>query len=114
MDRPMLTDATKNLSAFAGGEVISPDADRVLADGDILQIGEESLKVLHVPGHTQGSLAFYQPGMLISGICCLRAAWAGRISRGSEEQLARSIREKVYCLPDETVIYPSRANHNSR
>ena len=107
LDRPMLADPSKNLSLYAGDPVVSPDADGTLEDGDTVQIGDESLRALHVPGHTPGSLVFYQPGLLISG----DTLFAGGVGRtdfpGSNEQmLCEQIRSKIYSLPEDTVVYP--------
>jgi hydroxyacylglutathione hydrolase len=107
LDRPMLTDPAKNLSLLTGDPVISPDADDTLEDGDLVEIGEESLRALHVPGHTPGSLVFYQPGLLIGG----DTLFAGGVGRtdfpgSSEELLYERIREKIYSLPENTIVYP--------
>ena len=106
LDRPMLTDPAKNLSLFTGNAVVSPDADATLEEGDTLQVGEETLHVLHVPGHSPGSLVFYRPGILIAG----DTLFAGGVGRtdfpgGSEQRLYDNIRTKLYTLPDDTVVY---------
>ena len=107
LDRPMLTDPAKNLSALIGQPMASPDADGTIAEGDKLQIGHESLLALHIPGHTPGSLVFYQPNILIAG----DTLFAGSIGRtdfpgGSERDLCENIRTKLYTLPEDTVVYP--------
>jgi glyoxylase-like metal-dependent hydrolase (beta-lactamase superfamily II) len=107
LDRPMLTNPALNLSLMTGDPIVSPDADFELKDGDALPVGEESLKALYVPGHTQGSLDFYSPGILISG----DTLFAGSVGRsdlpgGNGEQLLTAIRTKLYSLPEETVVYP--------
>jgi glyoxylase-like metal-dependent hydrolase (beta-lactamase superfamily II) len=106
LDRPMLTDPTRNMSAFTGQEIISPDADMTLKDGETLAIGTETLTVLHTPGHTPGSISLYQPGRLIAGDT-LFCGGVGRtdLPGGSEAQLLNSIRTKLYSLPDETVVH---------
>ena len=81
--------------------------DHNLSDGDVLPLGEESIQVLHVPGHSPGGLAFYLPqsGLLISGDTIFNGSvgrtdlWGGDLA-----QLINSIREKILPLPDETVI----------
>lgn len=81
--------------------------DRELSDGDTLPLGEETIQVLHVPGHSPGGLAFYLPmsGLLISGDTIFNGS-VGRtdLYGGDMAQLINSIREKIYPLPDETVI----------
>lgn len=80
-----------------------------LDEGDEIHIGDGVLKVLHVPGHSQGSIALYDPqgGYVIAG----DVLFAGSIGRtdlpgGNTAQLYDSIRTKLYTLPDDTVVYP--------
>jgi len=83
------------------------DIDHILSDGDVLPLGEESIQVMHVPGHSPGGLAFYLPqsGLLISGDTIFNGS-VGRTDLwgGDMAQLINSIREKILPLPDETVI----------
>lgn len=80
-----------------------------LHDGDTIEIGEGRLEVLHVPGHSQGSVVLYdrEGGFVIVG----DALFAGSIGRtdlpgGSYPQLIDSIKSKLMSLPDSTVVYP--------
>lgn len=81
--------------------------DRDLQEGDTLMLGEETIQVLQVPGHSPGGLAFYLPqsGLLISGDTIFNGS-VGRTDLwgGDMAQLINSIREKIMTLPDETVI----------
>lgn len=83
------------------------ELDRNLADGDTIPLGDEMIKVLHVPGHSPGGLAFYlsQSGLLISGDTIFNGS-VGRtdLMGGDMAQLINSIHEKILPLPDETVI----------
>ena len=107
LDRPMLTDPAKNLSLFTGDSIVSPDASRTLGEGDNLQIGNETLQIFHVPGHSPGSLVFYQPGLLIAGDTLFNGG-VGRsdLPGGSERELFQNIRSKLFTLPEDTVVYP--------
>ena len=88
-------------------EVEPLTVDRNLADGDTIQLGDETIQVLHVPGHSPGGLAFYLPqsALLISGDTIFNGS-VGRTDLwgGDRAQLINSIREKILPLPDETVI----------
>jgi hydroxyacylglutathione hydrolase len=111
LDRPMLADPAKNLSLFTGDAITSPDADGTLAEGDTVKIGVETLQVLHVPGHTPGSLVFYHPGFAITG----DTLFAGGVARTDfpgcdEQQLFENIRRKLYSLSPETVVYPGHGS----
>ena len=81
--------------------------DRDLTDGDTIPLGDEVIQVLHVPGHSPGGLAFYLPesALLISGDTIFNGS-VGRtdLTGGDMAQLLNSIREKIFPLPDETVI----------
>lgn len=104
-----LLDPELNLSKGAGIPVTSPQATRLLKDGDTLKLGDTSWRVLHVPGHSPGSVALWceEEGVVLGG----DALFAGSIGRTdfpgcSFEQLEQSIRKKLYTLPDETIVYP--------
>ncbi|HEY3296147.1 MAG TPA: MBL fold metallo-hydrolase [bacterium] len=105
-DRRMLTSAAENLSILTDHEVISPDADGTLDEGDTVKIGDEVMQIFHVPGHTPGSLVFYHPGFLIAGDTIFRGS-IGRTDfpRSSERDLLDNLRTKVLTLPDDTIIY---------
>ncbi len=85
----------------------SPPPDRLLADGDEIAVGRTSLRVVHTPGHTPGSVGFVHGGVLFSGDT-LFCDGVGRtdLPGGSWKDLERSIREKILSLPGETVVLP--------
>ncbi len=112
-DAEMLGKPTKNLSAFFGEPLRSPPAGRMLNEGDCLSIGANTLTVIHVPGHTPGGIALYWPGTdAVAGMLfCGDALFAGGIGRtdfpgGDEKALLAGIREKLFVLPDDTLVLP--------
>jgi len=83
--------------------------DQILKGQDEIEIGALKIHLLHVPGHSPDSLAFYLPfeGVVFGG----DALFAGGIGRpdlpgGDEATLLQSISEKLYSLPDQTIVYP--------
>ncbi|MBI4977210.1 MAG: MBL fold metallo-hydrolase [Spirochaetes bacterium] len=106
-DADMVTDAGRNLSSFFGTPVQFSAAERILTDGDIINCETFSLKVIHTPGHTAGSICLYTDGHLFSGDT-LFAAGVGRTDfpGGDHEALMRSIKERIYSLPGATLFYP--------
>jgi glyoxylase-like metal-dependent hydrolase (beta-lactamase superfamily II) len=107
LDRPKLTDPTKNLSAFVGEPIVSPDADRLIADNEVIPIGNRSLKALHVPGHSPGSLAFYGDEFVICGDTLFyQGVGRSDFFDSSEEDLYNAIQSRLYTLPEDTVAYP--------
>lgn len=85
----------------------SPPADITVRDGDIITIGETSLRVIHTPGHSPGCICLYHNGMVFTGDT-LFVGGVGRtdLGGGSLQQLVSSIREKLFVLPNETVVAP--------
>jgi glyoxylase-like metal-dependent hydrolase (beta-lactamase superfamily II) len=92
----------------------SPAPDRLLADGDEIAVGRTSLRVIHTPGHTPGSIGFVYGGILFSGDT-LFCGGVGRtdLPGGSWKDLERSIRERILTLPEETVVLPGHGPHTT-
>ncbi|MFH1189122.1 MAG: MBL fold metallo-hydrolase [Candidatus Omnitrophota bacterium] len=106
-DADFLTDPGKNMSRAFAADIMSPKADRMLEEGDVLRVGAIELKVLHTPGHTPGSISVVTDGAAFTG----DALFAGSIGRtdfeyGDHDALIRSIADKLFALKDDTVIYP--------
>ena len=84
------------------GEVI------YLKEGDVVSLGDDRLQVIHAPGHSPGSIAFYSASQqfVIGGDVLFRGS-IGRtdLPGGDLETLTHSIREKMYRLPADTVVY---------
>ena len=80
----------------------------LLSAGDTISLGKDVLKVLLVPGHSPGSLAFYcaEDKFVISGDALFKNS-VGRsdLPGGNHEQLIKSIKENLLALPDDTVVY---------
>lgn len=79
-----------------------------LHDGEVLTFDGHALKVLHTPGHTPGHISLYAPE--IKSVFCGDTLFYRGIGRsdlpyGNEEDLFRSIREKLFALPDDTIVY---------
>jgi glyoxylase-like metal-dependent hydrolase (beta-lactamase superfamily II) len=79
-----------------------------LNDGDTVLLGDTEIQVILAPGHSPGSICFYIPsqGDLMGGDVLFRGS-IGRtdLPGGDSETLLHSIREKLWALPDETVVY---------
>jgi hydroxyacylglutathione hydrolase len=85
----------------------APPWDHTVKDGDSLSFGEITMKVLHTPGHSPGSISLAAGGVVFTG----DTIFAGSIGRtdlpgGSYETLISSAREKIMSLPDDVKLYP--------
>jgi len=105
-DTPKLADTNENLLAFFGLRSTSPPADKILHEGDIIQIGTIKLKVIHTPGHSKGGVSLLGDDFVFTG----DTLFAGSIGRydfpdASYRELMRSIRDKLATLPDHVRVY---------
>ncbi len=85
-----------------------PNVDIHLDDGSILPIGELNLKILHTPGHTPDSISIVAKDRVLSGDCLLIGG-TGRtdFAAGDAGMQYDSISEKLFKLPDNTLLFPS-------
>jgi hydroxyacylglutathione hydrolase len=81
----------------------------LLVPGRTIDMDDDHLEILFLPGHSPGSVGFYYPegGFLIGGDVLFRES-IGRtdLPGGDHATLLRSIREQLWPLPDKTVVYP--------
>jgi sulfur dioxygenase len=82
-------------------------ADGSLKDGEILQFGKFEVKSLSTPGHTPGCTSFLVETMVFSGDALfIRGTGRTDFQQGSSEALYKSVNEKLFSLPDSTLVYP--------
>lgn len=106
-DLPLLEESIQLEFGLMLGAKPTPRPDRLLSDGDEVRVGQTSLKVIHTPGHSPGSVCFYTPGIIFSGDT-LFCGGVGRtdLPGGSWKDLIRSLRTRVLTCPEETVVLP--------
>ncbi len=95
---------------YGFGAFDSPSAEaKIISEGNVLNFGQNQAKVLFLPGHSRGHLGFYfeEAGVLLGGDVLFRES-IGRtdLPGGNFSTLEASIRQKLYILPDETVVVP--------
>jgi glyoxylase-like metal-dependent hydrolase (beta-lactamase superfamily II) len=107
----LLTDPKLNLSATYGLPLTSPPADRLLDDGERVELAGIAFVAREVPGHSPGSIVLiadeFDPPFAFVG----DVLFAGSVGRtdfpgGSSDQLLRGIRAHLFTLPDSTLVLP--------
>ncbi len=99
-----LTKAKSGVSQNAGVDCV----DLHLVDGQILKLGDRPIEVIATPGHTNTCLSFYFVDRIFTGDALLiRGTGRTDFQEGSAENLFDSITNKIFNLPDETLIYPA-------
>jgi glyoxylase-like metal-dependent hydrolase (beta-lactamase superfamily II) len=80
--------------------------DVYLNDGNSISFGRINLEVLHTPGHTPGSICFIYDRYLFSGDTLFPAGPGRTSTPAAFEQIEKSLKEKIFVLPENTLIYP--------
>lgn len=83
--------------------------DRFLTDGDTIMVGNSKLEVFHCPGHTPGHIIFYSPEAqlaLVGDVLFKGSVGRTDFPRGNFNDLANSIRNKLFPLGDEVKFIP--------
>jgi glyoxylase-like metal-dependent hydrolase (beta-lactamase superfamily II) len=110
-DASKLTDPIGNLSAGYGFRLLSPPADQTVQEGERINFAGMAFVARETPGHSSGHVVFivenHEPVIVLGG----DVLFAGSIGRtdfpdGSFTELKQSIHEKLFTLPDDTVVYP--------
>lgn len=80
-----------------------------ISNEDTLTLGNEEIHILHTPGHSPGGVCFYSKdsGVVFSGdVIFLNSIGRSDLHGGNQVDLVASITDKLFALPDETVVYP--------
>jgi len=101
--------AVQSAKFFTGEkEGLQPLVNKFVKEGDVIRFGKkEKLKVIKTPGHSPGGVVFESRGVVFSGDTLFYNGFGTtQYSYCSYEDLITSIRNKLFKLPDETLVYP--------
>ncbi len=108
-DKPLLAQLEAQVRMFGLPiKVTAEPLGTCLADGDTLTLGNETIEVIHTPGHSPGGLCLYMPqsGILLSGdTLFLSSIGRSDLEGGSYSTLIRSIQTRLLTLPGETKVF---------
>lgn len=103
MEDPVLNQSSTYTSGYTFGKA------RYLRDRQTLELAGYTFQVIHTPGHTKGGCCYYvaSEGVLFSGDTLFQNS-VGRTDfvNSSTSDLVHSVREKLFLLPDDTMVYP--------
>ncbi|MDX2173530.1 MAG: MBL fold metallo-hydrolase [Bacteroidota bacterium] len=107
-DLYFIENMTKSGAMYGINCEVSPTPIAYINDGDIITLGEYAFNCIHTPGHSPGSISFYnkQNKLLISGDVLFYGS-IGRtdLPKGNHQQLIDSIKQKLFILDDDTKVY---------
>jgi glyoxylase-like metal-dependent hydrolase (beta-lactamase superfamily II) len=113
-EEAILPDPGANHTGVILGREFGLTPDVYVRDGDILEAGELSLEIISTPGHTPGGISILVGKALFSGDTLFQNS-IGRtdLTGGSFETLIKSIREKLFTLPEDVEVYPGHMGATS-
>ena len=89
-------------------------ADRLLREGDTINVSDLHFEVINTPGHTYGGICLYGHGVVFTGDTLFRhSIGSSGIGTGTHSQLLDSILDKLMVLPPDTVIYPGHGSQTT-
>jgi len=114
-DLPMLEAMQARVKQFMGLNVPPPPkVDSFLKHGDQLTLGNETIRILHTPGHSPGSISLAGKGYVFTGDALFNQS-IGRtdLPGGDYQTLIHSIKEQLFLLDDNTLVYPGHGPETS-
>jgi hydroxyacylglutathione hydrolase len=106
LDAPMLNMLARSAAAWGMLAEDSPSPDRLIEEGDIIDVGSIRFQVIHTPGHTPGGVSLLADGCLFVG----DTLFAGSVGRtdfpgGDFDVLKASIQKKLFALEDDVKVF---------
>jgi len=114
-DLSMLESMQNRVREFMGLSIPPPPkVDRFLADGESITVGHDTVKVLHTPGHSPGSVSLAGRGYVFTGDALFNQS-IGRtdLPGGDLATLVHSITDRLFSLDDNTIVYPGHGPETS-
>jgi glyoxylase-like metal-dependent hydrolase (beta-lactamase superfamily II) len=84
-----------------------------LADNAVVPLGESTVRVIHTPGHTPGSICFLVDGVLLSGDTLFPGGPGRSDTPEALREMIDSIESKLLTLPDDTAVYPGHGDNTT-
>ncbi|MGE0634174.1 MAG: MBL fold metallo-hydrolase [Pseudobdellovibrionaceae bacterium] len=83
-------------------------ADMEIQDGDVIRFGPYQLRAIATPGHTDGCMSYFGEGRVFTGDALLiRGCGRTDFQQGSSTRLYQSVTQKLFALPEDTIVYPA-------
>ena len=108
-DDLIISDNINEFTRLFGGlcESVPPVYEKFVIDGDIINVGDIKIKVIHTPGHTEGGVCYLIEDKLFSGDTLFKGS-VGRtdLFGGNFQELLDSVKNILFKLDDNTTVYP--------
>lgn len=110
----LLENADHNLSKMVFGKAIEISPDKLVEDGDKLELSEKEIVIIHTPGHSPGGVCFLVGNLLFTGDTLFQGS-IGRSDfyKGNQLELLKSIRSKIMTLDNDIIVLPGHGPNST-
>ena len=105
-DSALLADINTWTKFLGWDPVAIPTADVLIDEQTPLKLGEESIQIIHTPGHTQGCVCYLIDNHLFSGDTLFQGTHGRTDLSGGDPQKMQASLSRLFTLPDTTLVYP--------
>lgn len=115
-DLPVLKAVRAYAPSYGFHQYKEAEPDRFMNEGDVIQFGNQALKVLYVPGHAPGHVAFYNESdktVIAGDVLFYNSIGRTDLPGGNYDTLIASIHDKLFSLPDDVTVYPGHGPKTS-
>lgn len=116
IDAPTLADPEANLSRYMGEDVVTFAPEKLLNDGDVINVAGFEFKILHTPGHTPGGICFYNEAntlCFVGDTIFCESIGRTDFPGGSYKQILNSIKTKILTLDSQIRLLPGHMTATS-
>lgn len=105
-DKELVDDSDDFMRSVGMQPFEHPEIDKYIDEGEEIYLGKNKIDVIHLPGHTQGGVGYYVDGMLFAGdTIFLESIGRTDLPGGNHAQLVKSIKDKIFTLDGDTMLY---------
>lgn len=91
-----------------------PEIDKYIDENEEIYLGKNKIQVIHLPGHTQGGVGYLVDGMLFAGDSIfLESVGRTDLPGGNHKQLIESIKNKIFSLDGDTILYVGHGTNST-
>lgn len=113
-DELVIYNAAKDMAAFWGYEIDPlPEPDEFVKDGDTINIGNLSFRIIHTPGHSPGGICLYGNGILVTGDTLFEGSVGRTDFYGGDMGKLKESFKRLMSLPEETKVLPGHGGETN-
>ena len=110
-DENLISQMKEYLRVVGMPDYEQPKNIKLFESDEVFKIGNTAIKVIHTPGHTQGCVSYLIDDMLFSGDTLFwESVGRSDLPGGNHEQLIKSVREKLFVLPEDIKVFPGHGD----